>query len=209
MCACINNFGGHRTEFTYEARMLGAKIAAPCVNTVGALAATDPDTRADQVQPRQRPPRHTVSRLEQARADTGPHVPGFRGVVGPSLEQLTLHIRVALRFTGAETGAALEAHSAGRPIRNSPQLPPGPSARKRSLPARAGAGTGSLSPPKPRTTAVLLDTAPLADAFDEWELLLSPLLPLPVAHRRGQPVRGVLARDLPEHTARSPSSATL
>ena len=47
MCACINNFGGfYRTEFyVHEARMLGARIEAPCVNTVGALAVADPTSQ--------------------------------------------------------------------------------------------------------------------------------------------------------------------
>ena len=213
MCACINNFGGfYRTEFyVHEARMLGAKIAAPCVNTVGALAATDPDTRTltlgfNLVKDLQD---STVSSLEQARADGGPFTSlvDFVERVGPSLEQLTLLIRVgALRFTGAEKQVLLwEAHfllaAQSATPRNSPQ---DLLARKRSLPARAGAGTGELfAPPKPRTYVLPpLDTAPLADAFDEWELLGFPLCsPFLLLTEEAKAVvrSGVLARDLPEH----------
>ena len=69
MCACINNFGGfYRTEFyVHEARMLGARIEAPCVNTVGALAVADPH-------PKPSPSASTLSRT----STTPPSPPSSR-----------------------------------------------------------------------------------------------------------------------------------
>ncbi|MGB1347929.1 MAG: hypothetical protein ACPG8R_03380, partial [Flavobacteriales bacterium] len=59
------------------------------------------------------------------------------------------------------------------------------------------------APPKPRTYVLPpLDTAPLADAFDEWELLGFPLCsPFLLLTEEAKAVvrSGVLARDLPEH----------
>ena len=221
MCACINNFGGfYRTEFyVHEARMLGARIEAPCVNTVGALAVADPHSRTltlgfNLVKDLNET---TIATLEQARAEGGP----FTSLVdlvertAPSLEQLTTLIRVgALRFTGASKHVLLwEAHfllaaeaqggsSAARGGTN-PAHVAELLAKRRALPARSGAGTGELfAPTQPRTYVLPpLDTAPLTDAFDEWELLGFPLCsPFLLLTEDAKAVvrSGVLARDLPD-----------
>ena len=100
MCACINNFGGfYRTEFyVHEARMLGARIEAPCVNTVGALAVADPHAQTltlgfNLVKDLNDA---TIEAMERARAEGGPFTSLVDVVerVAPSLEQLTILIRV-------------------------------------------------------------------------------------------------------------------
>jgi len=229
MCACINNFGGfYRTEFyVHEARMLGARIEAPCVNTVGALAVADPHSRTltlgfNLVKDLNDA---TVAALDRARAEGGPFTSLVDLVerVAPSLEQLTILIRVgALRFTGATKHVLLwEAHfllaaeaqggsstartasTAARAASRSPAHVAELLAGRRALPARSGAGTGELfPPPKPRTYVLPpLDAAPLADAFDEWELLGFPLCsPFLLLTEEAKAVvrSGVLARDLPD-----------
>ena len=219
MCACINNFGGfYRTEFyVHEARMLGARIEAPCVNTVGALAVADPTSQTltlgfNLVKDLNHA---TIAALEQARAEGGPFASLIDLVerVAPSLEQLTILIRVgALRFTGAAKHVLLwEAHfllaaeaqggsgtaRAGSSPAHVAELLTG----RRALPAHTGAGTGELfAPPKPRTYVLPpLDAAPLTDAFDEWELLGFPLCsPFLLLTEDAKAVvrSGVLARDL-------------
>jgi DNA polymerase-3 subunit alpha len=222
MCACINNFGGfYRTEFyVHEARMLGARIAAPCVNTVGALAVADPHSQTltlgfNLVKDLNGA---TVASLERARAEGGPFASLVDLVerIAPSLEQLTILIRVgALRFTGATKHVLLwEAHfllaaeaqggsSSARAASRNPAHVADLLAGRRALPARSGAGTGELfPPPKPRTYVLPpLDAAPLADAFDEWELLGFPLCsPFLLLTEEAKAVvrSGVLARDLPD-----------
>ena len=214
MCACINNFGGfYRTEFyVHEARMLGARIEAPCVNTVGALAVADPHARTltlgfNLVKDLNDA---TVASMERARAEGGPFTSLVDVVerVAPSLEQLTILIRVgALRFTGAAKHVLLwEAHfllaAEAQGKANNAHVTD-LLARKRALPARTGAGTGELfAPPKPRTYVLPpLDAAPLTDAFDEWELLGFPLCsPFLLLTEDAKAVvrSGVLARDLPD-----------
>ena len=221
MCACINNFGGfYRTEFyVHEARMLGARIEAPCVNTVGALAVADPTSQTltlgfNLVKDLNHA---TIAALEQARAEGGPFASLIDLVerVAPSLEQLTILIRVgALRFTGAAKHVLLwEAHfllaadaqggSGTARAGSSPAHVAELLAGRRTLPARTGAGTGELfAPPKPRTYVLPpLDAAPLTDAFDEWELLGFPLCsPFLLLTEDAKAVvrSGVLARDLPD-----------
>jgi len=220
MCACINNFGGfYRTEFyVHEARMLGARIEAPCVNTVGALAVADPTSQTltlgfNLVKDLNHA---TVDALERARAEGGPFtsLADLVDRVAPSLDQLTILIRIgALRFTGATKHVLLwEAHfllaaeaqgaSASR-AGSSPSHVAELLTGRRTLPARSGAGTGELfAPPKPRTYVLPpLDAAPLTDAFDEWELLGFPLCsPFLLLTEEAKAVvrSGVLARDLPD-----------
>ena len=213
MCACINNFGGfYRTEFyVHEARMLGAHIEAPCVNTVGTLAVADAQTLTLGFNLVKDLNETTVAALERARADGGPFTSLVDLVerIAPSLEQLTILIRVgALRFTGAikhvllwEAHFLLAAEAIGKA--NTAHMTD-LLARKRALPARSGAGTGELfPPPKPRTYVLPpLDAAPLTDAFDEWELLGFPLCsPFLLLTEEAKAVvrSGVLARDLPDH----------
>ena len=212
MCACINNFGGfYRTEFyVHEARMLGAHIEAPCVNTVGALAVADAQILTLGFNLVKDLNETTVAALERARADGGPFTSLVDLVerIAPSLEQLTILIRVgALRFTGAikqvllwEAHFLLAAEAIGKA--NTAHMTD-LLARKRALPARSGAGTGELfPPPKPRTYVLPpLDAAPLTDAFDEWELLGFPLCsPFLLLTEEAKAVvrSGVLARDLPD-----------
>ena len=196
MCACINNFGGfYRTEFyVHEARMLGSRIEAPCVNTVGALAVADPTSQTltlgfNLVKDLNHA---TITALEQARAEGGPftYLIVLYERYDPSLEHHTILKRVgALRFTGASKHVLLwEAHfllaadaqgaSSTSRTGSSPSNVTELLAGRRALPVRTGAGTGELfPPPKPRTYVLPpLDAAPLTDAFDEWELLGFPLV---------------------------------
>ena len=206
MCACINNFGGfYRTEFyVHEARMLGARIEAPCVNTVGALAVADPDASTltlgfNLVKDLNHA---TIAALERARAEGGPFASLVDLVerVAPSLEQLTILIRVgALRFTGATKHVLLwEAHfllaaeaqggSGTARAGSSPAHVAELLAGRRALPARTGAGTGSCSRPP---TAHLRPAAARRRAADGrlrrmGTSGLPPLLALFAADRRGQ-----------------------
>lgn len=222
MCACINNFGGfYRTEFyVHEARMLGARIEAPCVNTVGTLAVANLETQTitlgfNLVKDLQDV---TVANLERARVEGGPFVSmvDFVNRVAPSLDQLTTLIRVgALRFAGASKHVLLwEAHFllAAEAQNTSSATRLGPKSAKMAklltckcpMPAHTGAGTGELFvPPNPRTYVLPpLDAAPLTDAFDEWELLGFPLCsPFLLLTEEAKAIvqSGVLARDLHEH----------
>ena len=107
MTACINNFGGfYRTEFyVHEARLLGGRIAAPCVNTGGYLAGYDPATRTltlgfNLVKGVEG---ETAVRIERERHHAGPYrdLEDLVRRTGIGLEQLLTVIRIGgLRWTG-------------------------------------------------------------------------------------------------------------
>ena len=107
MTACINNFGGfYRTEFyVHEARLLGGRIAAPCVNTGGYTARYVPTSRTiilgfNLVKGVEG---ETAARIERERRLNGPYhnLEGFVRRTGTGLEQLLTLIRIgAFRWTG-------------------------------------------------------------------------------------------------------------
>lgn len=209
MCACINNFGGfYRTEFyVHEARMLGARIEAPCVNTVGMKAMVVHATSSlflgfNLIKDLQHA---SVIEFTEAREAYGPFssLQDFVERVRPSLQQLKILIRVgAFRFTGASKHTLLwEGHFLLAAEPNGPPPAPHATASNRALPAKRGTGTGELfKPVSPRTyTLPPLDSAPLSDAFDEWELLGFPLSsPFLLLSEKAKAVvrSGVLVRDL-------------
>ena len=206
-CARASTTSGASTAPSFtctKARMLGAKIAAPCVNTVGALAATDPDTRTltlgfnlvKDLQDSTVPPRTGAGGRRTLRVPG--RLRGAGGAVAGTTHPAHPGGGAAVHRRG-KTGAALGSPlPAGRPIRNSP--PSGPQTQP-ACPCWRRHGE-LFAPPKPRTYVLPpLDTAPLADAFDEWELLGFPLCsPFLLLTEEAKAVvrSGVLARDLPE-----------
>ena len=107
MAACINNFGGfYRTEFyVHEARMVGGRIEAPCVNRGGWEACVEPHchtillgfnlVRGIQAQ--------TIARIMHERQQGGAYASLEDAIerTGLGLEQCLLIIRCGgFRFTG-------------------------------------------------------------------------------------------------------------
>ena len=107
MAACINNFGGfYRTEFyVHEARMVGGRIEAPCVNRGGWEACVEPHCRTillgfNLVRGIQA---QTIARIMHERQQGGAYASLEDAIerTGLGLEQCLLIIRCGgFRFTG-------------------------------------------------------------------------------------------------------------
>lgn len=184
MAATINNFGGfYRTEFyVHEARMNGAIIRPPCVNTGGA------DTRllgkelvlgfglVNSLE------QETVAALLSARnAGEYMSVEDFVRRVAVSLDQLSILIRVgAFGFTRKDKKNLLwEAHFLlGKEKKSAPSLP-------------------LFETPKKRYSLPEFSTEQAEEAFDQMELLGFPLCD-PFSLLRERPEGDVLSRELPE-----------
>jgi DNA-directed DNA polymerase III PolC len=201
MTACINNFGGfYRTEFyVHEARLLGGRIAAPCVNTGGYLAGYDPATRTltlgfNLVKGVEG---ETAVRIERERRHAGAYrdLEDLVRRTGIGLEQLLTVIRIGgLRWTGrSKQQLQWEAHFL---LGHLPKQAPAADLFReaetaehqthlRSLPALEG-GSGE-------------------DAYDEIELLGFPLsspFGLLTAEAQRAAEGALPARALPEYVGR-------
>ena len=117
MVAILNNGGGfYRTElYVHEARMLGATIQAPCVNTSCSEAIIKEKTIYLGFGFLQNMTSEVAHEIERSRIEFGPYtsLQNLIERVDIGIEQLSILIRVgALRFTGVEKRALLwEAHS--------------------------------------------------------------------------------------------------
>ena len=195
--------------YVHEARMLGARIEAPCVNTVGALAVADPHARTltlgfNLVNLNEA----TVEAMERAR-EGGPFTSWSTwSNVWRHPRLLTILIRVgALRFTGATKHVLLwEAHFLLAPKPRQSQQRTRDFLAQRALPARTGPAPANCSPSQTTPTSCHRSTHPLTDAFDEWELLGFPLLALLLLTEDAKAVvrGGVLARSPTASATSSP-----
>ncbi|MCS6975192.1 MAG: DNA polymerase III subunit alpha [Cyclobacteriaceae bacterium] len=163
MVGVINNFGGfYRTEFyVHEARRLGARIEAPCVNNsryrttitgntiyLGFIHLKGLETRLAQ-------------RIAEERAQNGPFISlsNFMRRLNATLEQVRILIRIgAFRFTGKTKQQLLW------------------EAMLYVSQAHARTPAASLFDTEPKTFPLpALERNELEDAFDEIELLGFPL----------------------------------
>ena len=200
MVAVANNFGGfYRTEsYLHEAKRAGAVVEAPCVNTSGELCTL---VRSDDQMIR-RSDNHKVPRiflgldhikgfaaeatqlLLKERRRHGPFagLPDLLRRVPLHVEQARALVRVgALRFTG----------------RSKPRLLWDLTLLHRGVADAVPRGDlFEPEPPAPRLPE--LQHHPLADAFDELELLGFPLGD-PFTLLDGDPGPHLLARDMPAH----------
>ena len=165
MTACINNFGGfYRTEFyVHEARLLGGRIAAPCVNTGGYLAGYDHGPS---------PSASTSSRVWRAKppsASSGArHAGPYRDLedlvrrTGIGLEQLLTVIRIGPAVDRAlKQQLQWEAHF----LLGLPKQAPAADLFREAEPPNTG----------PASTLPTLEGGSGEDAYDEIELLGFPL----------------------------------
>ncbi|MDX1477829.1 MAG: DNA polymerase III subunit alpha [Saprospiraceae bacterium] len=189
MVATINNGGGfYRWEvYLHEARMHGAQVVAPCVNTSGMLTIIRGTTIYIGLAVIRELERESIARILYAREDAG----AFRNLydlirrTGITLDQVTLLIRAgALRFTDRSKKALLwDAHfmlgntKPRIPVPELFQLDPRP----------------NKLPP--------LHTARYEDAFDEMEILGLPMCS-PFELLRDDPQETVRAANLKEHVGK-------
>ena len=186
MVATINNFGGfYRTElYVHEARMHGAQIEEPCVNTGGAETVIYGSTIVLGFGLVKDIEHRAIAQLLAERQENGvfEHLIDFVDRVPISLDQLTIFIRCnAFRFTGKSKKELLwDAHLL---LGHAPKKKP----------------TQTLFLPNPKAYSLpALYTAAFEDAFDQMELLGFPLC-TPFALLREAPKEVVLAKDLPKY----------
>lgn len=191
MVACINNYGGfYRTEiYVHEARLHGATIEAPCVNTSQHGAVIHGNTITLGMEMIRELEEGTRSAVICARRD-GPFVSldDFLGRVRISLEQCVLLARIgALRFTGMEKKALLwQLHfRLGKTKTSEPAL--------------------QLFAREPQKTELpLLEHHWLEDAYDALELIGFPLCN-PFDMIAEEPGETLMARQLPPHIGQTVS----